>query len=67
MLNIICSFISYCSALYLHRNNKFTGYGIQPKHCNYSMKNIPIPSEKLYRTTLIEKVDDKNIQSKFMH
>ena len=27
------------------------------KYYNYSMKNIPIPSEKLYRTTLIEKVE----------
>ena len=27
------------------------------KYYNYSMKNIPIPSEKLYRTRLIEKVE----------
>ena len=27
------------------------------KDYNYSMKNKPIPSEKLYRTTLIEKVE----------
>ena len=27
------------------------------KYYNYSMKNKPIPSEKLYRTTLIEKVE----------
>ena len=27
------------------------------KHYKYSMKNIPNPSEKLYRTTLIEKVE----------
>ena len=26
-------------------------------HYNYSMKNIPIPSEKLYKTTLINKVE----------
>ena len=27
------------------------------KYYNYSMKNIPIPSEKLYRTTLTERVE----------
>ena len=27
------------------------------KHYNYCMKNIPIPSEKLYRTTSTEKVE----------
>ena len=27
------------------------------KHYNYFMKNTHIPSEKLYRTTLIEKVE----------
>ena len=27
------------------------------KYYNYSMKNIPIPPEKLFRTTLIEKVE----------
>ena len=26
------------------------------KYYSYSMKNIPIPSEKLYKTTLLEKV-----------
>ena len=26
-------------------------------HYNYSMKNIPVPSEKLYKTTLINKVE----------
>ena len=36
------------------------------KYYNYSMKNIPIPSKKLYRTTLIENVDllIKQIRSK---
>ena len=28
-----------------------------PKYYNYSMKNIPSPSEKLYKTILIEKVE----------
>ena len=27
------------------------------KYYNYSMKNIPIPSEKLYKITLLEKVE----------
>ena len=27
------------------------------KKYNYSMKNIPLPSEKMYKTTLIEKVE----------
>ena len=27
------------------------------KYYNYSMKNIPIPSEKLYKITILEKVE----------
>ena len=30
---------------------------LNQKYYNYSMKNIPIPSEKLYKITLLEKVE----------
>ena len=47
----------YCRALLLHLILNLREMEFNRKYYSYSMKNIPLPSEKLYQTILIEKVE----------
>ena len=46
----------YCRALLLHLILNLLKMEFNRKYYSHSMRNIPLPSEKLYKTMLIEKV-----------